>query len=68
MSKGTVKYFNDSKGWGFISSEDASQEVFVHYTSINMDGFKTLKEGQEVFFELAQGDKGLRATNVTLAH
>lgn len=68
MSKGKVKYFNDSKGWGFISSEEADQEVFVHYTAINMDGFKTLKEGQEVIFELATGDKGLRATNVTLSH
>ncbi len=65
MSKGTVKYFNDYKGWGFISSEDSKQDVFVHYTAIDMDGFKTLKEGQAVLYELANTDKGLRAQRVT---
>jgi CspA family cold shock protein len=65
MSKGTVKYFNETKGWGFISSEEVNQEVYVHYTAINMDGFKTLKEGQQVLYELAQHGKGLKAQNVT---
>ena len=65
MSKGTVKYFNETKGWGFISSEELNQEVYVHYTAINMDGFRTLKEGQQVFYELTKIGKGLCAQNVT---
>ena len=64
MSKGTVKYFNDYKGWGFIAGEEPGKEVFVHYTAIKMNGFKTLKEGQQVNFELAQTDQGLRAQSV----
>lgn len=63
MSKGRVKWFHDSKGYGFIEDE-GGRDVFVHYSSITNDGYKTLAEGQEVEFELLEGDKGLRATNV----
>jgi len=66
MSKGKVKYFNDVKGWGLIASEETDQDVYVHYTAINMDGYKTLKEGQEVQYELANsGGRGYQAKNVT---
>lgn len=65
MSKGVVKYFNDYKGWGFISNDEQEQDVFVHYTAIQMEGFKTLKEGQPVNYELASSENGLRASNVT---
>jgi CspA family cold shock protein len=61
--KGTVKWFNDSKGYGFISREDGP-DVFVHFTAIQADGFKTLAEGDQVEFEIVQGDKGLQAANV----
>jgi len=67
MTKGRVKYFNDLKGWGFITSEDIEQDIFVHYTAIKMEGFKTLKEGQEVVYELMKTEQGPRATNVVLA-
>jgi CspA family cold shock protein len=66
MSKGTVKWFNDAKGYGFIEQE-GGEDVFVHFSSINMDGFKTLAEGQPVEFEVKTGDKGLSATNVVKA-
>ena len=62
--KGTVKWFNDQKGFGFITPEDGSKDIFVHHTAITMDGFKTLRENQEVEFEVEQSDKGPRATNV----
>ena len=64
MAQGTVKWFNDSKGYGFITPSDGSADVFVHHSEIQMDGFKTLAEGQEVEFEVSQGQKGPRATNV----
>lgn len=64
MEKGTVKWFNAEKGFGFISREDGS-DVFVHFSAINMEGFKTLEEGQEVEFEVVEGEKGPQATNVT---
>ncbi len=64
MSKGKVKYFNDLKGWGFISSDDSNDNVYVHYTAIKMDGYKTLKAGQSVIFELTDSDKGRQALNV----
>ncbi len=64
MAKGRVKWFNDAKGYGFIE-QDGGEDVFVHFSSIMMDGFKTLAEGQEVEFEIKAGDKGLHATNVT---
>jgi len=66
MSKGTVKYFNDLKGWGIITSDDTRNDVYVHYTAINMDGFKTLQQGQQVIFDLARIDNGFRASNVSL--
>jgi CspA family cold shock protein len=63
MSKGTVKWFSNQKGYGFITTEDG-KDVFVHHTSILGDGYKTLKEGQSVEFEVGQGPKGEHATNV----
>ena len=64
MNKGTVKWFNNQKGYGFISDE-SGKDVFVHYTGLNMDGFKTLYEGQAVEFEVTEGEKGPQAVNVT---
>lgn len=64
MSKGTVKWFNNQKGYGFISDEQGN-DVFVHYSGINMDGFKSLEEGQVVEFDVVEGEKGPQATNVT---
>lgn len=64
MTKGKVKWFNDHKGYGFIEQEEGGADVFVHYAAIAMDGFKTLAEGQEVQFEVKQGEKGLSATTV----
>jgi cold shock protein len=63
MPKGVVKWFNDKKGFGFIKKEDGS-DVFVHYTGIGGDGFKTLSEGDNVEFEVENGDKGPRAVSV----
>jgi CspA family cold shock protein len=63
MSKGTVKWFNESKGFGFITREDGT-DVFAHYSSIEGNGFKTLNEGEAVSFDVVQGDKGLKATNI----
>lgn len=63
MVKGTVKWFNATKGYGFISTENG-EDVFVHYSAIRGDGFKTLEEGQEVEFEIVQGEKGPQATDV----
>jgi len=66
MSKGTVKWFNAEKGYGFITDEDGS-DVFVHYSAIVSEGFKTLDEGQEVTFDLSEGPKGKQASNVVKA-
>jgi CspA family cold shock protein len=63
MATGTVKWFNDAKGFGFISQE-GGEDVFVHHTAIQMDGFRTLKEGEKVEFDVVQGPKGLQAANV----
>ena len=64
MNKGTVKWFNNQKGFGFISDEQGN-DVFVHYSGIQSNGFKSLEEGQEVEFEVVNGAKGPQATNVT---
>ena len=64
MARGMVKWFNDAKGYVFIVQE-GGEDVFVHFSAIAMDGFKTLAEGQEVEFEIRTGDKGLHAANVT---
>jgi len=66
MAKGTVKWFNDQKGFGFITPEDGP-DVFVHHTAIQGDGFKTLAEGQAVEFEITEGPKGKQAQNVVKA-
>jgi len=63
MPDGRVKWFNEKKGYGFITKDDG-EDVFVHYSEIEMDGFKTLSENQEVTFELKEGPRGLQATNV----
>ena len=63
MSEGTVKWFNPAKGYGFIASADG-REVFVHYSNISSEGFKTLAEGDVVSFDIVDGEKGLRAENV----
>jgi cold shock protein len=65
MPKGTVKWFNDAKGFGFIQQEDG-EDVFVHFSVIKVDGFKSLNEGQEVDYEVTRGPKGLQATAVEL--
>lgn len=64
MQTGTVKWFNDAKGYGFIKPDDDDKDVFVHYTAIQMHGHKTLTEGQRVQFEIVQGAKGPQAANV----
>ncbi|MFW6319402.1 MAG: cold-shock protein, partial [Bacillota bacterium] len=61
--KGTVKWFNSEKGYGFITTEEG-QDIFVHYSAINAEGFKTLNEGDEVQFEVVEGDRGPQASNV----
>lgn len=63
MSKGIIKWFNNEKGYGFINA-DKEEDIFVHYTAINLDGYKTLSEGQEVEFKLIKTEKGLQAANV----
>ncbi len=63
MPDGRVKWFNEKKGFGFITTDDG-EDVFVHYSEIEMEGFKTLSENQEVTFELKEGPRGLQATNV----
>jgi CspA family cold shock protein len=66
MAKGTVKWFNDQKGYGFVSQENGP-DVFVHFSAIQMEGFKTLAEGQEVEFDVVDGPKGPQAANVRAA-
>jgi len=64
MSTGTVKWFNDEKGFGFIKPADGGKDLFVHHSAIQMGGYKSLKEGQQVEFEVRQGPKGLQAANI----
>ena len=66
MANGTVKWFNEKKGFGFIEQEDGGPDVFVHHSAINAAGFKNLKEGEQVTFDIEQGEKGLAAVNVTV--
>jgi CspA family cold shock protein len=62
--EGTVKWFDNKKGFGFIEQDDSNEDVFVHYSALVMEGFKTLEEGDRVSFEVTRGEKGLRAANV----
>lgn len=64
MPNGTVKWFNNAKGFGFILPEGGGEDLFAHYSSIEMDGYKTLKAGQTVTFEMVQGQKGMHATHI----
>ena len=66
MNKGTVKWFNATKGYGFITNEADGKEVFVHFSGIVADGYKTLEEGQNVTFDLTEGQKGMQAVNVAV--
>jgi CspA family cold shock protein len=64
MATGTVKWFNDSKGFGFITPDEGGEDLFAHFSAINMAGFKTLKEGQRVSFDIVNGPKGKQASNI----
>ncbi len=66
MAVGKVKWFNNAKGFGFIREDGKDEDIFAHFSTITMDGYKTLKAGQEVEFELSEGPKGLHATNIKL--
>lgn len=66
MATGTVKWFNETKGFGFITPEDGSKDVFVHFSAIASEGFRTLAEGQQVTFDVEDGPKGPQAVNVTV--
>jgi CspA family cold shock protein len=67
METGIVKWFNDSKGFGFITPDGGGEDLFAHFSAINMNGFKTLKEGQKVRFSVTQGSKGQQASNIEAA-
>jgi cold shock protein len=67
MPTGTVKWFNDDKGFGFITPDEGGDDLFAHHSAINMQGFKTLKDGQKVSFEVTQGPKGSQASNIESA-
>ncbi|MFA5799432.1 MAG: cold-shock protein [Candidatus Peribacteraceae bacterium] len=64
MARGTVKWFNDAKGFGFVTPEEGGEDLFAHFSAIQGDGFKTLKEGQTVEFDVVKGPKGLQAANI----
>ncbi|MDV5097175.1 MULTISPECIES: cold shock domain-containing protein CspD [Pseudomonas] len=67
MASGKVKWFNNAKGYGFINEEGKTDDLFAHYSAIQMDGYKTLKAGQAVSFDIVQGPKGLHAVNISSA-
>lgn len=67
MATGTVKWFNDSKGFGFISQDNGGEDLFAHFSAIQSNGFKTLKEGQRVTFDITQGQKGKQASNIRVS-
>lgn len=67
MASGKVKWFNNAKGYGFINEDGKAEDLFAHYSAIQMDGYKTLKAGQPVSFEIIQGPKGLHAVNIAAA-
>lgn len=67
METGTVKWFNDAKGFGFITPDNGGEDLFAHFSAINMNGFKTLAEGQKVQFAVTQGPKGKQASNIQAA-
>ena len=64
MATGTVKWFKEAKGYGFITPDDGGEDLFAHFSAIKMDGFKTLKQGQRVTFDLKEGEKGKQADNI----
>ncbi|MBL80218.1 MAG: cold-shock protein [Nitrosomonadaceae bacterium] len=64
MATGTVKWFNDAKGFGFVTPDDGGEDLFAHFSAINMSGFKTLTEGQKISFDVIQGEKGKQASNI----
>ena len=68
MSEGVVKWFNNAKGFGFVVSEDGNEDLFAHYSAITMEGYKTLKAGQPVTFDVVKGEKGLHAVNIVAVH
>ena len=67
MNKGTVKWFNAQKGYGFITNESTGEDVFVHFSGIAGEGYKSLEEGQNVTFDITEGNRGLQPVNVTVA-
>lgn len=67
MNNGTVKWFNSTKGFGFITNESTGEDVFVHFSGIAGEGYKSLEEGQNVTFDITEGNRGLQAVNVTVA-
>lgn len=67
MYKGTVKWFNSTKGFGFITNDETNEDLFVHYSGLAMEGFKTLEDGQSVTFDITEGNRGLQAVNVFVA-
>ena len=67
MNKGTVQWFNAQKGYGFITNESTGEDVFVHFSGIAGEGYKSLEEGQNVTFDITEGNRGLQAVNVTVA-